>query len=178
MRREEPHPNWRDWRLLFLLGLPLGLLELGLFAISTIHPAMLPLWNASFFYWLLCFLIAGAIEYQFIQRRRHTGWYASGAGFLAALVGCTCFMLSVAVWLFIAIVLYQLTPHPPPPHVMDPPDIVDQPTQDPSRAVILLQLLALFNVVALAFSAGGARIGSALAIWRAKRLEARGQRIS
>ncbi len=55
MRHEEQHPNRRDWQLVFLLGLPLGLLELGLFAVAATQPTALPLWNAAFFDWLLYF---------------------------------------------------------------------------------------------------------------------------
>lgn len=153
-----------------VLGLPLGLLELGLFAVTVTRPLMLPSWNALLYDWLLYFLIAGVIEYQFCWRRRHEGWDTSVAGFLAALVACAIFMLSVTVWLIISIVVYDHTPHPPPPPVIDPPDIIPLPTADPSRAFILLTNLAFLNVVALAFSAVGARIGNALATWRKDRL--------
>lgn len=69
MQREEQHPNWRDWRLVLLLGLPPGLLEFGAFAINAPHPYSLPSQPAMLFDWLFYFLIAGIIEYQFCLRR-------------------------------------------------------------------------------------------------------------
>jgi hypothetical protein len=169
MQREEQHPNWRDWRLVLLLGLPPGLLEFGAFAINAPHPYSLPSQPAMLFDWLFYFLIAGIIEYQFCLRRWHKGWDPSGAGFLVALVGCACFMLCVTVWMIIVLILYANTPHPPQPHIVDPPDVI---AFDRSRAFMALAFLALINVAALGFSAVGARIGRVLAIWRAKQLSA------
>src|SRR5689334_19249255 len=97
MRHEEPHPNWRDWGLLILLGALLGLLVLGVFTVILAQPAQLSPWNAVLFVWLMYFLSAGIIEYLFRWRGRHKGWDTSGAGFIVALVGCACFMLSAAV---------------------------------------------------------------------------------
>ncbi|HEX5547763.1 MAG TPA: hypothetical protein VFX24_10150 [Ktedonobacterales bacterium] len=168
MPHEEQHPNWRDWRLVFLLGLPLGLLELGLFAVAAAKPIALPLWNAASFDWLLYFLIAGVIEYQFYWRRRREGWDTSGTGFIVALVGCACFMLCAAVLLIDALII---------PHPTDPQTRITPPAFDRSIALIALLLLAFLNVVALAFSAGGARLGRALAIRRAKRLQLEEQQL-
>ncbi|HEY1391027.1 MAG TPA: hypothetical protein VGF38_21000 [Ktedonobacterales bacterium] len=167
MQREEQHPNWRDWRLVFLLGLPLGLLELGVFAVAATQPTALTLWNAAFFGWLLYFLIVGVIDYQFCWRRRREGWDTSGTGFIVALVGCACFMLCAAVLMIVALII---------PHPHDPQTRITPPAFDRSIALIALLLLAFINVVALAFSTGGARLGRALAIWRVKRHQVRATR--
>ena len=87
MHREEPHPNRRDWRLVIMLGLPLGLLELGFFVVNAALPTWLSPLNAVLFVWLMYFLSAGIIEYLFRWRGRHKGWDTSGAGFIVALVG-------------------------------------------------------------------------------------------
>lgn len=161
MQREEQHPNWRDWRLVFLLGLPPGLLEFGALATNAPHPYWLLSQPAMLFDWLFYFLIAGIIEYQFYLRRWHKGWDPSGAGFLVALVGCACFMLCVTVWMIIVLILYANASYPP-----------DVLAFYRSRAFMALTFLALINVATLGFSAVGARIGRALAIWRAKQLSA------
>ena len=103
MHREEPHPNRRDWRLVIMLGLPLGLLELGLFAFTVALPTWLSPLNALLLAWLMYFLSAGMIEYLFCSRRRRGDWDPSGAGFIVALVGCACFMLSVTVLMIFAL---------------------------------------------------------------------------
>ena len=172
MRHEEPHPNWREWRLLILLGVVLGLLVLGAFTVILTHPAQLSPWNAVLFVWLMYFLSAGIIEYLFCWRGRHEGQDNSGAGFIVALVGCACFMLSAAVLMIVSLIISDNTPHPYDPR------LYGSPAFDRSITLIVLLLLAFLNVVGLAFIAGGARIGGALAMWRVKRYQAREQRIS
>ncbi len=172
MQREEQHQNWREWRLLILLGVLLGLLMLGAFTVILTHPARLSPWNAVLFVWLMYFLSAGIIEYRFRWRSRHEGWDTSGAGFIVALVGCACFMLSATVWMILSLIISDNTPHPYPYD----PRLYGSPAFDRTIAFIALLLLALVNVVGLAFIAGGARVGGALAVWRVKRHQAREQR--
>ena len=105
MQCEERRPNWRDWWLLILLGALLGLLVLGVFTVILAHPAQLSPWTAVLFVWLMYFLSAGIIEYLFRWRGRHGGQGTSGAGFIVALVGCACFMLSAAVWMIVALII-------------------------------------------------------------------------
>ena len=172
MRHEEHHPNRRDWLLVFLLGLPLGLLVLGVFVVTLAHAAQLSPWNAVLFVWLMYFLSAGIIEYLFCWRGRHEGQDNSGAGFIVALVGCACFMLSAAALMIVSLIISDNTPHPYDPR------LYGSPAFDRSITLIVLLLLAFLNVVGLAFIAGGARVGGALAMARVKRYQAREQRIS
>ncbi len=81
-------------------------------------------------------------------------------------------MLCAAVLMIVSLIISDNTPHPYDPR------LYGSPAFDRSIALIALLFLAFLNVVALAFSAGGVRLGRALAIWRVKRRRAREQRFS
>jgi len=172
-----PWSRWRDWRYAFIFGLPLGALELGLIYITITHNYWLSPQQATLIGWLLCLLIPGIAGYHICYRRRHTDAANGRAGFRMGVVGWTVVMAGFAVWLGVGLAVYYNTPLPPASESRT----FDSPTFAQSFAlfvaIVFLALLAMISFVGLSFSAASGRIGEALATWRVKRLEARGQRM-
>ena len=171
MRQTRPRTRWQRWRHALAFGLPLSVLQLVLYTVAVTHMKQLTFGPVLLDY-LLAFLISAIAGYIFCLRRRHEGWESGWAGLRVGLVACVVFLLLVAIDIAVALILSVNSP-PPPTHSRIP--------YSPSFAlivdVILWGFLAFVSGFSLFFSAAGGRIGGALAIWRAKRLQLEEQQL-
>ena len=161
--------KWRSWRHALIFGIPLGVLELGLIYITISHNYWLSPQQATLIGWLLCLLIPGVAGYHICYWGRRAGSVNGWAGLRVGVVGSAVVMIGFAVWLVVALIIYNNTPPPSGPRTFYSPDFAL------FVAVMLFGLLAMINFVGLTFSAVGGRIGEALAAWRIKRFETHGQ---
>ena len=166
-----PWSRWRRWRRALVFGLPLGLLEFGLYGLTVTRAALLSPQQATLIGWLLYLLIPGVAGYYFCYQGRSADSESRWSGHRAGLVGSIVVMVGVTVWQIVVLIVYDNSPPPPGPRTFYSPAFALFLT------IMLLGLLAIINFVGLAFSAAGGRIGEALASWRVRWLEARGQRI-
>jgi len=172
MQQTMPRTRWQNRRHALAFGLPLGVLQLVLYAIAITHAVQLT-YEPLLLYYLLAFLVSAIAGYHFCSQRRHEGWESGWAGLRVGLVACLVFLLLVGIDIAVALIIADNTAHPPPP---------TNPRQSysPDFAlildVILWGLLALISSFSLFASAAGGRIGGALAIWRATRRQTQEER--
>lgn len=175
MQQATSYTRWRRWRHALLFGVPLGLIELGLLVLTLTHPAQLSSGQAILLDYLLAFLVPTVAGYLFCFRRQHEGWESGWAGLRVGLVACVVFLLATAIDFAVALIIYDNTPPPPPPPTN--PREIYSPGLALVLDVILFGFLALLSSLSLFVSAAGGRIGGALAIWRAKRLQLQEQHL-
>jgi hypothetical protein len=171
MQHTMPRTRWQRWRHALAFGLPLGVLELGLLYIIVAHGSWLSPQQATLIGWLLALLIPGVAGYHIRYQGRHAGSTNGWTGLRVGLVGATVVMAGVAMWQLVDLIIHANSP--PPPGTRN----FYSPAFAVILAIMLLGLLAMINFVGVSFSAASGLIGEALATWRIKRLEARGQRI-
>ena len=173
MQQTAPRSRWRNWRHALIFGLPLGVLQLVIYMYTITHMEQLT-YGPILLDYLLAFLIPAVAGYHFCSQRWHEGWESGWAGLRVGLVACIFFLLLTAIDIAAALIIADSIPHQPPPtnhrqlHSRDLALIVD---------VLLWVYLALISGLSLFLSAAGGRIGGALAIWRAKRLQLEEQQL-
>lgn len=143
-------------------GLPLGALTLGVFTLAVLFPARLSPGPAILVGLALYLVVALVAGYRYCYQRRHEGWESGWAGFRVGLVAATLFMLVMTVWMIVSIHIQENTPPPPNSRVFH------SQTLDVIVGAIIFGVFAVLNGTGMLLSAIGARIGGALAIWRAK----------
>ena len=147
-------------------GLPLGVLALGVLALAIVFPARFSPGQAILIGLALYFIVPLFAGYRYCYQRRHEGWESGWAGFRVGLVAAALFMLVVTALLIIAIVVDANTPPPSPASVRV--RAIHSTTLDIIVGVFAFGVMAVLNGVGMLLGAIGARIGGALAIWRAK----------
>ncbi len=164
MQREEPHPNWRDWWLLILLGVPLGLLELSLFVVGLGYSSrLLPL--QAVLLGLPLYLAIPVIASYWTCRQRHVDDSTAGStGFRVGLVGFAVLMLATALIFAVMFMRYINTPHSFSPRAPHEWGLYD-PTGELRTLATTLGILAVVNSIGILLSVMGGLIGGALAQW-------------
>jgi hypothetical protein len=173
MRQTMPRTRWQRSRHALAFGLPLSVLQLVLYTVAVTHMKQLTFGPVLLDY-LLAFLISAIAGYVFCLRRRHEGWESGWAGLRVGLVACVVFLLLVGTDIAAALIIADNAPPPPPP---TNPRQIYSPGFALILDVILWGFLALVSGFSLFASAAGGRIGGALAIWRAKRLQLEEQQL-
>lgn len=174
MQQTMPRTPWQRWRHALAFGLPLAVLQLVLYMFTITHAKQLT-YGPILLDYLLVFLIAAVAGYHFCSQRRQEGWESGWAGLRVGLVACVVFLLLTATDIAAALIIADNTPPPPPP---TNPRQIYSPGLALIIDVMLWAFLAFVSGLSLFVSAAGGRIGGALAIWRAKRGQAREQRFS
>lgn len=173
MQQEVPRTRWQRWRPVLLYGIPLGVLEFGLIYVTVTHNYWLSTSNAILIGWLLYLLIPCIAEYRFRPLTRQGGEESSSTGVRVGLAGWAISVSATTVWLIVYLIVYDMTV--PPPEQTGPRNLHASPTLELILIVILLLVIYLLSIIGMLLAVGGARIGGVLAMWRAKRLQARGQ---
>lgn len=162
------------WRQALLFGLPLALLEASLFGVSMSYTSRLLPLQAVLIGLPLYLVIPSVAGYWFCHQRHADDLEGGSIGFRVGFVGFAVFMLVIALIFAVIFLQYTNTPHifnPRKPHEWGLYDLAEELR----TLVIILGILAVLNGAGLLLSAVGGHIGEALASWRIKRLEARGQ---
>ena len=156
MRRSVPTIRWRQ---AFFFGLPLALLEIGLFGVSMAYSSRLLPQLAILIGVLLYFVIPAIAGYWFCHRRHSEESEGGWIGFRVGIVGFAVFMLGAIIMFAFMFIRYLTTPRAP--HQWG----IYDPAWELSALVSILGILALLNGVGVLLSAIGGLIGGALAKW-------------
>jgi putative flippase GtrA len=154
-------PRRRGWQALGF-GLPLALLDFGLYNFSITHPASLSPWTAMWISFGLALVVSFVAGFRFCYQRRHEGWESGWAGFRIGLVSGGLFLLVVLIILLVGLIMLSNAP-PPSPGSRE----FSSPSLAQAIAIVLLLMLAFIQGISILLCAFGARIGGALAIWHA-----------
>lgn len=159
--------TWRRWREALWFGLPLALLELGLFGIAIATTSRLSPPQAIAPGLLLYFFIAGAARYAFNVREHRSEREDVWVGFRVGMVG---FAIVMAATTLIFAVLYLRYIQSPPPFSPSVPHRGGLYDPEGERQILASSwgLFAAFNSCGVLLSALGERLGSVLAGWRAR----------
>ena len=174
MRQDTQQTRWQRWWPVAVFGLPLGVLVAVVFLITLTRNYWLSSQNALLIGWLLYLLIPCIAEYRFRSQNRQRGEENSLMGVRVGLTGWTISVFVATVTLIVSLIIYDKTLPPPGQSVAHifyaPPNLAL------AVAIALLLFIYVLNIIGMVLSLVGASIGGAFGSWRAKRLEARGQR--
>lgn len=145
-------------------GLPLGALTLGILLLAVKFPTRLSPGPAILIGLSLYIIIPLFAGYRYCYQQPHEGWESGWAGFRVGLVAAALLMLVVTVLLIIANVVDANTPPPPPGNIRT----FHSTTLDIIVSVFALGVMAALAGTGVLLGAIGARVGGALAIWRAR----------
>jgi hypothetical protein len=167
MQRDTRNSLAQDWRHALLFGLSLALLALALVVLTTRFPTYLNPQQATLVSLLLYLLIPAIAGYNFCSQRGREGWESGWAGLRVGLLASGVFLFIAIVWLTVTVVIYDNSPPSGPPSRGN----FYSPGLELFFAILELAILAMLNFVGIVLSAAGGRIGGALAILLAKRLQ-------
>lgn len=156
----------------FWFGLPLGALTLGVLVLAVRYPARISPGTAILLGLALYVVVAFLAGYRYCSQRRHEGREGGWAGFRVGLVSAALFLLVILVYLIIAIIVDENTPPPSPPN-----RTFHSTTLDIIFGSVFFGIFVILTWIGALLSAAGGRLGGALAIWRAKRLQLQEQHL-
>ena len=167
MQRDTRNPLAQDWRHALLFGLSLALLALALVVLTARFPTYLNPQQATLVGLPLYLLIPAIAGYNFCSQRRREGWESGWAGFRVGLLASGVFLFTAIVWLTVTVVINDNSPPSGPSSRSN----IYSPGLELFFAILELAILAMLNFVGIVLSVAGGRVGGALAILLAKRLQ-------